>query len=206
MSPRFSRASCCSTCSPAIRSYCTDSGSFSRHSRCQVELAEAIILSILAASTPLLIAATGELVTERAGVLNLGVEGMMIVGAACGFGGAWLSGSSIIGALCGIVAGTLMSLIFAMMTLGLAVNQVATGLALTILGVGLSGLIGAGFVGTKIVPAAQLHLPYLTDIPFIGRILFGEDAFVYFSVALVIAIWMFLYRSRAGLALRSVGV
>ena len=91
-------------------------------------LLEAIILSVLAASTPLLIAATGELVTERAGVLNLGVEGMMIVGAACGFGGAWLTGSIIIGALCGIIAGTLLSLIFAMMTLGLAVNQVATGL------------------------------------------------------------------------------
>ncbi len=80
-------------------------------------LLEAIILSVLAASTPLLIAATGELVTERAGVLNLGVEGMMIVGAACGFGGAWLTGSTIIGALCGIVAGALLSLIFAAMTL-----------------------------------------------------------------------------------------
>ena len=91
-----------------------------------MELVEAIILAVLAASTPLLLAATGELVTERAGVLNLGVEGMMIVGAACGFGGAWLSGSVIIGALCGIGAGVLMSLIFALMTLGLAVNQVAT--------------------------------------------------------------------------------
>ena len=79
-----------------------------------MELAEAIILSVLAASTPLLIAATGELVTERAGVLNLGVEGMMIVGAACGFGGAWLTGSTIIGALCGMAAGTLLSLIFAL--------------------------------------------------------------------------------------------
>jgi simple sugar transport system permease protein len=97
-----------------------------------VGLIEAIILAVLAASTPLLLAATGELVTERAGVLNLGVEGMMIVGAACGFGGAWLTGSVIIGALCGIAAGILMSLIFALMTLGLAVNQVATGLALTI--------------------------------------------------------------------------
>jgi general nucleoside transport system permease protein len=170
-----------------------------------VELLEAIILSVLAASTPLLLAATGELVTERSGVLNLGVEGMMIVGAACGFGGAWLSGSIIVGALCGIIAGVLMSLIFALMTLGLAVNQVATGLALTILGVGLSGLIGADFVGTKIVPAPPLYLPYLTDIPFIGRILFGEDAFVYFSVALIIAIWLFLYRSRPGLVLRAVG-
>ena len=109
-----------------------------------MELVEAIILSVLAASTPLLIAATGELVTERSGVLNLGVEGMMIVGAACGFGGAWLTGSIVLGALCGIAAGMLLSLVFAAMTLGLAVNQVATGLALTILGVGLSGLMGVG--------------------------------------------------------------
>ena len=108
----------------------------------------------------------------------------MIVGAACGFGGAWLTGSIFVGALCGIVAGTLLSLIFALMTLGLAVNQVATGLALTILGVGLSGLIGAGFVGERITPAPHLYIPGLTDIPLVGRILFGEDAFVYLSLAL----------------------
>jgi len=165
-----------------------------------VELVEAIILAVLAASTPLLIAATGELVTERSGVLNLGVEGMMIVGAACGFAGAWLTGSILVGALFGIVAGALMSLIFALMALGLAVNQVATGLALTILGIGLSGLIGAGFVGERITPAAHLALPGLTDI-----LLFGEDAFVYFSIALIIGVWWFLYRTRAGLILRACG-
>ncbi|RXG97833.1 ABC transporter permease [Bradyrhizobium zhanjiangense] len=170
-----------------------------------MELVEAIILAILAASTPLLIAATGELVTERSGVLNLGVEGMMIVGAACGFAGAWLTGSIFIGALFGIVAGTLMSLVFALMTLGLAVNQVATGLALTILGIGLSGLIGAGFVGERITPAAHLTIPGLTDVPLIGRVLFGEDAFVYFSVALIVGVWWFLYRTRAGLILRACG-
>lgn len=170
-----------------------------------MELVEAIILSVLAASTPLLIAATGELVTERSGVLNLGVEGMMIVGAACGFGGAWLSGSIVVGALCGIAAGTLMSLVFALMTLGLAVNQVATGLALTILGVGLSGLIGAGFVGERIKPAAHLHIPGLTDIPLIGHMVFGEDAFVYLSLVLIIGVWWFLYRTRAGLILRACG-
>jgi simple sugar transport system permease protein len=170
-----------------------------------VGLLEAIILAVLAASTPLLIAATGELVTERAGVLNLGVEGMMIVGAACGFGGAWLTGSTFVGALCGILAGTLLSLIFALMTLGLAVNQVAAGLALTILGVGLSGLIGAGFVGERITPAPHLHIPGLTDIPFAGRILFGEDAFVYFSILLIVAVSMVLYRTRAGLILRATG-
>lgn len=168
-------------------------------------LLEAIILSVLAASTPLLLAATGELITERSGVLNLGVEGMMIMGAACGFGGALLSGSIIIGAICGIIAGMALSLIFAMMTLGLAVNQVATGLALTILGVGLSGLIGAGFVGERITPAPRLYIPGLTDIPFFGRILFGEDAFVYLSLALIVAVWFFLYRTRAGLILRAAG-
>jgi simple sugar transport system permease protein len=168
-------------------------------------LLEAIILSVLAASTPLLIAATGELITERAGVLNLGVEGMMIVGAACGFGGALATGSIIIGAICGMAAGTALSLIFAMMTLGLAVNQVASGLALTILGIGLSGLIGAGFVGARITPAPHLYIPGLTDIPFAGRILFGEDAFVYLSLLLVVGVWLFLYRTRSGLALRAAG-
>lgn len=170
-----------------------------------MELFEAIILSVLAASTPLLIAATGELVTERAGVLNLGVEGMMIVGAACGFGGALFTGSTSIGALCGIAAGTALSLVFALMTLGLAVNQVATGLALTILGIGLSGLIGAGFVGERITPAPQLYIPGLTDIPVLGRILFGEDGFVYASLLMVVGVWLFLYRTRAGLIIRAVG-
>jgi general nucleoside transport system permease protein len=166
---------------------------------------EAIILSVIAASTPLLLAASGELVVERSGVLNLGIEGMMIMGAACGFAGAYMSGSIFVGALCGIVAGAGMSAIFGVLTLGLAVNQVAAGLALTILGTGLSGLIGAGFVGQKIVPAVHLNLPILTDLPVVGRILFGEDAFVYVSIALIIAIWLFLYHTRPGLVLRAVG-
>jgi general nucleoside transport system permease protein len=168
-------------------------------------IVEAIIVSVIAASTPLLLAAAGELVVERSGVLNLGVEGMMIVGAACGLAGAYMTGSNIIGALCGALAGVALSAIFAALTLGLAVNQVATGLALTILGTGLSGLIGAGFVGDRITPVPDLYLPVLTDLPYVGRILFGQDAFVYFSVALIIGIWLFLYRSRTGLVLRAVG-
>lgn len=168
-------------------------------------LLEAIILSVIAASTPLLLAAAGELVVERSGVLNLGVEGMMIMGAACGFAGAYLTGSTFVGALCGIAAGAALSFIFAVLTLGMAVNQVAAGLALTILGVGLSGLIGAGFVGEKIVPAPHLYIPILTAIPFVGQIFFGQDMFVYFSIALVAGIWWFLYRTRAGLVLRAVG-
>jgi general nucleoside transport system permease protein len=163
------------------------------------------ILTAITASTPLLLAASGELMVERAGVLNLGVEGMMIMGAACGFAGANVSGSVVVGAICGIAAGAALAVVFGVLTLGLAVNQVATGLALTILGTGLSGLIGAGFVGQRIVPAPSLDLPFLTDAPVIGRILFGEDGFVYVSIALVIGIWLFLYRTRAGLVLRAVG-
>jgi len=168
-------------------------------------LLEAIILAVLAASTPLLLAASGELVVERAGVLNLGIEGMMIVGAACGFAGAHFTGSTFVGALFGILAGTALSLVFALMTLGLAVNQVAAGLALTILGIGISGLIGAGFVGERIATAPHLFIPGLTTLPFIGRIVFGEDPFVYFSLALIAGIYYFLYRTRAGLILRAVG-
>lgn len=163
------------------------------------------ILTVITASTPLLLAGAGELVVERAGLLNLGVEGMMIMGAACGFAGAYLTDSTVLGAICGIIAGAACSAIFGVLTLGLAVNQVATGLALTILGTGLSGLIGRGFVGDRITPAPKLDLPVLTDIPVVGRILFGQDAFVYFSIALVIGIWLFLYRTRTGLVLRAVG-
>lgn len=168
-------------------------------------LLEAIILAVFSASIPLLLAASGELVVERAGVLNLGIEGMMIVGAACGFAGAYLTGSTFLGALFGIVGGVATSAVFALLAFGFAVNQVATGLALTILAVGTSGLIGTGFVGVRIAPAPQLDIPLLTDLPFVGRILFGQDAFVYFSIVLVAGIWWFLYRTRGGLVLRAVG-
>jgi len=168
-------------------------------------LLEAILLSVIAASTPLLLAASGELVVERSGVLNLGLEVMMIMGAACGFAAAYFTGSITIGAIAGAAAGAGMSAIFALLTLGLAVNQVAAGLALTIFGIGLSGLIGASFVGERIDPAPHLYIPVLTDIPVVGKILFGEDAFVYLSILLVIGIWWFLYRTRGGLILRAVG-
>src|SRR5580700_2553920 len=125
-------------------------------------LLEAILLSIIAASTPLLLAASGELVVERSGVLNLGIEGMMIMGAACGFAAAYFTGSITVGAIAGAAAGAGMAAIFALLTLGLAVNQVAAGLALTIFGIGLSGLNGAGFVGEKITPAPDLTIPILT--------------------------------------------
>ena len=159
----------------------------SRRERRRMGLLEAIILSVIAASTPLLLAAAGELVVERSGVLNLGVEGMMIMGAACGFAGAYLTGSTFVGALFGIVAGAALSVVFALLTLGLAVNQVATGLALTILGIGLSGLIGAGFVGQKDRARAASAYPgahrHSVRRPHPVR---RRTRFVYFSIALVI--------------------
>jgi simple sugar transport system permease protein len=170
-----------------------------------VEILELVLITVVTASTPLLIAAIGELVTERTGVLNLGVEGMMIVGAAAGFAIAILTGSSGLGVLGGVGAGVAMAAIFGVLTVFLAANQVATGLALTILGSGLSGLIGAGFVGLKREAIGHLAIPGLSDAPLVGKLVFGEDPFVYAGWALVAAVAWFLGRSRAGLTLRAVG-
>ena len=168
-------------------------------------LFEAIILTIITASTPLLIAAIGELVVERAGVLNLGVEGMMVIGAAAGIAAAITTGSSTFGVLVAVLAGMALSLVFAALVLGLAANQVAAGLALAILGLGLSGVIGAPFVGVQRAGIGKIEIPWLSEIPLLGPLLFRQDPFVYVSIALVAAVWWFLTKSRAGLVLRAVG-
>ncbi len=166
---------------------------------------EAILFTIVTASTPLLIAAIGELVAERAGVLNLGVEGMMAMGAVSAFAGAIVFDSTLIGIALGMIAGALMAALFGLVVLGFAANQVGAGLALTILGLGLSGLIGAPFVGARRDPIARFEIPYLSDLPIIGRAVFSQDLFVYFSILLVVAVAFFLMRTRPGLTLRSVG-
>lgn len=168
-------------------------------------LAESILLTIATAATPLLIAALGELVVERSGVLNLGVEGMMVIGAVCGFAGAALSGSPWIGVLCGVLAGSLFSLLFGVLTITVATNQVATGLSLTLLGLGLSGLIGESFVGSPGLRLQNLYVPGLTDIPLVGRLLFGQDPIFYISILLLIGVSWFLFRTRTGLTLRAIG-
>ena len=150
-----------------------------------------ILLSICAAATPLLLAALGELVVERSGVLNLGVEGMMIMGAVAAFAAAQLTGNPWAGVLAALVTGAAFSSLFGFLTLTLATNQVATGLALTILGLGLSGMLGVGFVG---LPGVKLE-----------AILFGLDPLFFLSIALVLGVSWFLFRSRAGLRLRAVG-
>ena len=166
---------------------------------------ESIIITIATAATPLLIAAMGELVVERSGVLNLGVEGMMIMGAVTGFGVALTTGSPWLGVLAAIVVGALFSLLFAFLTLTLVTNQVATGLALTLLGLGLSGMIGEAFVGLPGVKMGTLYIPYLTDLPYVGRLLFGQDPIFYVSILLTAGVAWFLFYTKAGLTLRSVG-
>ena len=165
----------------------------------------AIVLTIITASTPLLLAAIGELVVERSGVLNLGVEGMMAIGAVCGFGAALVTGSPYLGILAAIAAGAALSLLFAFLTLTLVSNQVATGLALTLLGLGLSGLIGESFVGQPGVKLEKLQIPGVSDIPYIGPILFGQDLLVYTALALTAAVAYLLFRSKLGLVIRAVG-
>lgn len=166
---------------------------------------EAILLTIITAATPLVIAATGELVTERAGVLNLGVEGMMIMGAVCAFAGSYLTGYPLLGVLCGILGGALFSLLFGFLTLTLVANQVATGLALTILGLGLSGQIGEAFVGIPGVKLQPIVFPVLSEIPFVGPLLFRQDITFYLSIALIIGVNWFLFKSRTGLKMRAIG-
>jgi simple sugar transport system permease protein len=164
-----------------------------------------LVLSVISASTPLLLAATGELVTEKSGVLNLGVEGMMLAGAVVGFAASVASGSGVVGIAAGGTAGALLALIFGVLTLTFLANQVATGLALTIFGVGFSALMGAGYVGIALAPLPKLDLAGLSDLPVVGPILFHQDILVYGSFALLAGVGWFLYRTHAGLVLRSIG-
>ena len=166
---------------------------------------EAVLLTIVTASTPLLLAALGELVVERSGVLNLGVEGMMLVGAVTGFAAAYTTGSAAAGVAVAAGSGVAMALLFGLLTQTLVTNQVATGLALTLFGVGLSGLVGEPFTGLPGVKLAPVHVPGLSDLPFVGPVLFGQDPLVYASIALTILVGRVLARTRVGLVIRATG-
>jgi ABC-type uncharacterized transport system permease subunit len=166
--------------------------------------AELLVLT-LAAGTPLVYAALGELVTEKSGVLNLGVEGMMLVGAVVSFAVAATSGSPWLGVAAGIAAGAALSVVFAVLTLSLMANQVATGLALSLFGVGLSAFVGLDYVSVVIEGIQPLAIPGLSDLPFVGKLLFGHNPLVYLSLVLFAGIQWFLYRTRAGLVVRAVG-
>ncbi len=162
-------------------------------------------LTIITAATPLLYAALGELITEKSGVLNLGVEGMILLGAVCGFAAVHFTGSAALGILAGLSGGVALAAIFALLVLGFQASQVATGLALTIFGIGLSALLGQQLVGVAYHGLPKLPIPLLADIPVVGELLFNHDILVYGSFAMVAAVIYFLARTRAGLIVRAVG-
>ena len=168
------------------------------------ELIIAIIVTVVGASTPILIAALGELVVEKAGVLNLGVEGMMLVGAITAFVIVFTTGNHYLAILLAAAAGVATSLIFGFLTLSLSANQTATGLALTIFGTGFSALAGGGYSAKPVTLLGPLFPAELAAHP-VWRVLFGYSALVYFALIMVAAIWWFLKKTRAGLILRAVG-
>ena len=160
------------------------------------------LLTIITASTPLVFAAVGEVVVEKSGVLNLGVEGMMIVGAISAFAIGVSTGNAALAIVGGALAGAGVAFIFGFLTLYLLSNQVATGLALTIFGLGFSALLGHGFVGKTFPGLPKIEIPFLTDIPVIGPLFFNHDILVYLSVLVVIAVTWVLNKSRTGLLIR----
>ncbi|GAA5064753.1 ABC transporter permease [Roseibacterium beibuensis] len=165
----------------------------------------ALTVALITVSTPVLLAAIGELVVEKSGVLNLGVEGMMITGAVVGFVTAVETGSPTLAFLAGMGGGMALSLIFAVLTQLLLSNQVATGLALTLFGLGLSALLGVGYPGQTPPVVTDPFPAALAEIPVVGPILFGHSLVTYLSVLLVAAVWYVLAFTRTGLILRAVG-
>ncbi len=170
-----------------------------------IDTTVAIFVAAIAAGTPMVFAALGELVAEKSGVLNLGVEGMMLVGAITGFAVAAQSGNLWLGVIGGMAAGAAMSFIFCVLTLNLMANQVASGLALTLFGLGLSAFLGKPYESVSLTGTAPLEIPLLSEIPVLGPILFKHHILVYVSWAVFAGVTWFLYKSRAGLVLRSIG-
>ena len=171
----------------------------------ELALISLLLEAAVRAGTPILLAALGELLAERAGILNLGVEGMMLVGALTGFIVSQQSGEPWVGVLAAAVAGVLMSSVHAFLSISLHANQVGSGLALVIFGTGLSGLIGRPFIGVPTQGLAPIAVPWLVDVPILGNIFFHQDLLVYVTYFLLPGLWVFLYRTQPGLKLRAVG-
>jgi general nucleoside transport system permease protein len=164
-----------------------------------------ILSGTVQAATPLILAGTGELVAERSGVINLGVEGMMLCGAIAGFAMASTGAGNWPGLGAGAVAGAAAASIFCVLTLTLLANQIACGLALTIFGIGLSAFVGQAYTGVSLKGMPPVHLPVLSDLPLVGAVLFRQDGCTYVALALFAAVWWVLARTKAGLIVRAVG-
>jgi simple sugar transport system permease protein len=165
----------------------------------------ALVAATLAAGTPLLLAAIGIVISEKSGVVNLGIEGIMLVAAVAGFGATHATGIVELGFVAGAAAGALLALLFAALTLGLLTNQYATGLALALFGAGLSAFLGQSLQGESLAARGVDGIPVLRDIPALGPALFAQHWLVYFALLLVVAVAWFLNRTRGGLVLRAVG-
>ena len=170
-----------------------------------IDLLVPTLLTIITASTPLVFAAVGEVVVEKSGVLNLGVEGMMIVGAISAFAVGVTTDSAMLAIVAGAIGGASIAFVFGFLTLNLLANQVAAGLALTIFGLGFSSLLGYSYVGKTFPGLPKLEIPVISEIPFIGPLLFNHDILVYGSVIILISTTYVLNSTRTGLLIRAVG-
>ena len=171
-----------------------------------IQMFSALLHTMVTAGTPIVFAALGELITERVGILNLGLEGVMLIGSIAGFATATQFSNHWIGLVGAIIAGALTGFFFALLCVGFKVDQVVAGIALTTFGIGFSAYIGKPWLGKPFsVPFEDIRLPLLADIPIIGEPLFNQDALVYISYLLVPILYYFVYHTRPGLHLRSVG-
>ncbi|MBI3075800.1 MAG: ABC transporter permease [Deltaproteobacteria bacterium] len=157
------------------------------------------------AGTPLLYATLAELIGERAGIVNLGLEGVMLMGAAVGFVTTALSGDAALGLLAAALAGALFNTVFAFLVITRRANQLASGLALMFCGVGLSALLGAPYIGSRIEGLVEIRIPLLADLPFLGATFFNNDLLVYLACPMAALLWWTLFSTRWGLSLRAVG-
>ena len=170
-----------------------------------MDLFISMFVATIIAATPLIFAALGELIVEKSGVLNLGIEGMMLVGAAFGVWAHFAGYPMIVALLAAVVSGTIASLLFGILALTFMTNQYAAGLALAIFGAGVSAFVGRGFGSTPVEAIKPIHIPGISDIPVVGEMFFQYDPLVYFSFVMFGLVSWFLYRTKSGLTLRAIG-
>lgn len=166
---------------------------------------EILLDATVRAGTPILFATLGAIINERAGIINLGIEGLMLIGALGGFAGTYFSGSLLVGVLAAFLLAFSAGAIHGFITVQLRGNQIVSGLALTMFGIGMTALFGKGMVGLTIDGFERIAIPGLSQLPGIGKPFFNQDLLIYFSFLLVASIWLFLYRTRWGLAVRTLG-
>lgn len=164
-----------------------------------------VLAAAVRSGTPIAFAAIGETLTERSGIINLGIEGMMLCGALTGVAVQVETGNVVLALFCAGLAAAMLAAVHAVICIGLSGNQIVSGIALTILGTGVAGFLGRRYVGVQVTGIDVFRIPYLSEIPFVGRVLFRHDPLVYLSILFAVAMWFLLWRTRFGLQVRAVG-